>query len=413
MNASSPSPQNSYLIRAGQIIDGTGAAPLRQGAILVQNGIIRFVGPQARAPKRPAVPVIDAPKLTLIPGLIDGHNSILSRGIYPSIKVLRHYLQHGITTAVTFHGNPNGGELLGGPLRDAIDQGILRGCARLFVGYVVNCTNGHNDGRRADGPWEVRRAVREMVKARADFIKTASTGGFWGNHEGVRTPNYTREELVALVEEAHSWGMVVGVHAHAEPGISLAVEAGADIIYHGCLIEPPVLAKMAERSTWYMPTLRVTSARNIVAWPHRPWIQAKLEATAKPHRAGVREAIRVGVPLAGGCDGPGSPVGWRSGEGPVFELGELVDCGLTPIEAIKTCTLQTARAYKIDQRVGSLEVGKEADIVGVHGNPAKGLVAMRDQRKIGIVLQRGRVEYADIAHQKYYSITDPVEKLGL
>lgn len=393
------------------MIDGTGAEPVEQCAVLIRDGLIVYAGARDKIPETKDTHVIEAPDLTLMPGFIDGHNSILSRGIHGAIKALRHYVQHGITTAITFQGNP-ANELLGAPLRDAIEQGMLRGCCRLVVGYAVNCTNGHNNGRIADGPWEVRKAVREMVQAGADFIKTASTGGFWGRGEGVHTPNYTKEELCALVDEAHSWGLVVGVHAHAQPGINMAIEAGADIIYHAVLLDQKGIEQMVARKTWFVPTLRVTCTRNITAWPHRPWIQAKLEATAIPHREGVRAALAAGVNIAAGCDGPGSPFGWRSGEGPIHELGELAACGMSNLEVIKAATLGTATAYRINDRVGSLEPGKEADIVAVYGNPEDDLKEIRDQRNIGLVLQKGRVEYADARHREHYDICDPVEPLG-
>ena len=119
--------------------------------------------------------------------------------------------------------------------------------ADLVVGCIVNATNGHVKGRMADGPWEVRKAVREMVEAGCDFIKTAASGGFWDMHEDCSMINYTPEELNALVDEAHAWGKPVAVHAHTQPGLNYSIEAGADMIHHGCFIDEEALQGSAKK----------------------------------------------------------------------------------------------------------------------------------------------------------------------
>ncbi|HWL50949.1 MAG TPA: amidohydrolase family protein [Chthoniobacteraceae bacterium] len=400
-------PCASYLIHADRVIDGTGSAPIEEASIWVREGRIAYVGPRAEVPQTGEIRVIDGRGLSVMPGLIDGHNGFVGYvGMLGSVEVLRHYLQFGITTAISFHGNPEGNQPWGVPLRDAIDQGKLRGCARVVVGYVVNCTNAHNHGRTADGPWEVRRAVREMAQAGADFVKTAASGGFWGKHEGLRLPNYTREEFDALVDEAHAWGMRVGVHAHSQPGLDRAIEAGADLIYHGCLMDRAALEKMAGRGTWFLPTLRITSERNLDAWPGMPWQRERMGPAARPHREGFRLARELGVPLAMGSDGPGSSHVWKYGESSTFEVAEMVRCGMEPLEAIRTATLNTATAYGIGDRVGSIEPGKEADLLCVEGNPLDDMERMQDQKHVAIVLQQGRVEYAAGAYQCLYEPKD-------
>jgi len=402
-SASQTGPFPRYLIRARRLIPGTGAAAIESAALLVQDGRIRFAGPAAQAPADPHAIEVDASALTVMPGLIDGHSGLVNWGALPAVSLLRAYLQHGVTTAVAFDGHRPGANAEGIPLRDAIEQGKLRGCARLVVGKVVKCTHGHNEGRIADGPWEIRRAVREMVQAGADFIKTAATGGFWCKNGGIHRPNYTQEELSALVDEAHSWGLRVGVNAHTQPGLGRAIEAGADIIYHGCLIDPSAIERMAARSTWFIPALRVTSTRNVATWPEGSEIRARLEAAAGPQRTGLRAAVRAGVPIAMGSAGPGAVNGWLPGAAPVFELGEMVESGLTSPVAIRAATLGTAGAYRIDHRVGSLEAGKEADILCLRGDPLDDPTVLRDQRRVALVFQKGRVEYAHPEYRDYFS----------
>jgi imidazolonepropionase-like amidohydrolase len=340
-----------------------------------------------------------------MPGLIDGHNG-LAGGI-SCIKQLRCYVQFGITTAMSFHGNRQGNPTT--PTRDAIENGMLRGCAQLVVGHAVNCTHGHNKGRIADGPWEVRKAVREMLEQGADFIKTAASGGFWYPNESMNSPNYTQEELNALVDETHAWGKIVGVHVHTQPGLDRAIEAGVDIIYHGAQIDSAAVEKMVKKGIWYIPTLKVTHPRNIAAWVDRPWMREEMEACTEVHRDGVKLAIQMGGKVAMGSDGPGTRYTWLYGENSVFEVAELVHCGMTPLQAICASTLGTAQAYRIDNKVGSLEPGKQADLLCVQGNPLDNIEQLQDQSKVALVFLKGKVEYAGHDYRDYYSIRDEDE----
>jgi len=397
----------AYLIHVGTLIDGTGAAPIKDVAILVRDGVIEYAGSRQHVPPADDATVIDAAQLTAMPGLIDGHNGLVGyRGMLGSVEVLRHYLQYGVTTAISFHGNPEYNKPWGVSLREAIDAGQLRGCARLVVGNVVNCTNAHNHGRTADGPWEVRRAVREMAEAGADFIKTAASGGFWGKHEGLHLPNYTQEELDALVDEAHSWNMLVGAHAHAQPGLQHAVNAGVDLIYHGCLMDRPALEQMAKQGTYFLPTLRITCERNLNAWPDMPWQRERMGPAATPHREGFRMALELGVPIAMGSDGPGSSHEWKFGESSTFEVAEMARCGMTNLQAISAATLGTAKAYRIDDHVGTLQKGKEADIVLRKINPLDDMDSLQNPQNTALVLQRGKVEFAVGEWQKYFCTLD-------
>ncbi|WP_135557370.1 amidohydrolase family protein [Paenibacillus cymbidii] len=159
-----------WVIHAGRLIEGTGNAPLEPASVWVRDGRIVYAGRRDQLPVVPeTATVVDAPELTVLPGLVDGHNGV--SGDLRQVKVLRCYLQYGVTTVVSYSGNQQG-ELPAAPLRDAIEGGLLRGCAQLHVGYMVNCTNGHNRGRTADGPWEWAatgraRAIRGSTAKRA------------------------------------------------------------------------------------------------------------------------------------------------------------------------------------------------------------------------------------------------------
>jgi imidazolonepropionase-like amidohydrolase len=180
-----------------RIIDGTGAAPIEDATLIIEGERIAAVGPSDDVAAPNDAQIIDASGTTVLPGLIDAHMHV-GWGFGP-IRRLQECLRRGTTTVADVTGGPGAVKL-----REAIEQDVVRGCPRYHVGCVVGCTFGHlhrEDDRvagvDADGPWEVRRGVRQMVQAGADFIKTASSGGFQWATERVDQRNYTLQELVA------------------------------------------------------------------------------------------------------------------------------------------------------------------------------------------------------------------------
>jgi imidazolonepropionase-like amidohydrolase len=256
---------------------------------------------------------------------------------------------------------------------------------------VVTGTNGHVTGRTADGPWEVRKAVREMVEQKADFIKTAATGGFASPDEETWWVDYTYEELEALVDEAHSVGRLVVVHAHSQPGLTNAIRAGCDQIHHGALIDEEALQGIKEKGLCFVPTLRVTSQRNIEVKEAagRPWESRKMRETGAVHRAGVRRAHELGITMGLGTDLP-STAPWDAGDSAI-EITELVACGLTPLEALGVATKGSARCMRLDDRLGALEAGKIADVVVVDGDPSEDAGVLLDVENVRQVMKDGRL----------------------
>ena len=312
----------------------------------------------------------------------------------------------GITTCASVSANLTGIEA-----KNAIENGKVRGCASLIAGCVVSPTFGHVQFRPADGPWDVRKAVREMVMAGADFIKTAASGGFWAANENCSVRNYTLEELTALADEAHAWDRPCVVHAHTQPGINNSIAAGIDQIHHGCFIDEEGVRGIREKDLWYMPTLRVTADRNINTWTDRPWQMEEMKKSQKIHRDGVKLAHEIGVKIAFGTDYPGSVRGWqnypnRIGDSSLFELHEMQLCGLSPLECLVSATRVTAEAYWQYDKVGSIDVGKKADMVLAFIDPLEDVWNLFDYKSIAIVVKAGRVEYAAGDYTKYYNISD-------
>ena len=377
----------------GRLIDGTGSDPIEPGVVLVDAEEIVGAG-QADAIEIPAeAERIDAAGKTVMPGLIDAHMHVGFH--FAALKRLRDSLNRGVTTVAAVTGGP--GAVL---LRKAIEQGQVDRCSRYWVGAVVGATGGHlhrTDGNvagvTADGPWEVRRGVREMITAGVDFINASASGGFQWEHERVSWEDYTLDELTALAEEAHSKGKRVGVHAHSQPGLNHAIQAGCDIIYHGALIDDEALEGIKARNLWYMPTLYITSRESI----DRPSLPAhtreRMEHAHPIHREGVRKAHQMGIRISVGTDGgPGSVM---------VELEELVACGLSPMEALVAATRNTAEAYGLQETLGTLEPGKKADLLIVRGDPLADIHLLCDQENLMLIMKDGLVQMTDESFRAY------------
>jgi imidazolonepropionase-like amidohydrolase len=227
--------------------------------------------------------------------------------------------------------------------------------ARMLVAGMLNSTGGHVRGYAADGPWEVRRGVRHLVAAGADAIKTAVTGGFMWKHEKLEWLDYTEEELAAMVSEAHAKGKSVQVHAHAQPGLNVAVRAGCDVILHGALADEEAIDGITRNGLFFMPTLCITSEQSYSRPNLAVHMVERMKHAHPIHRQAVLRALEQGTKVCVGTDGgPGDAV---------RELVELCRCGAAPLEALRMGTQETAKALRVDERIGTLEEGKLADFV--------------------------------------------------
>lgn len=377
----------------GQLIDGTGAEPIEHGAILIEGQRIAAVGAAGEVDIPDEAEVIDANGKTVMPGVIDGHQHC-GFGL-ASVARLRANLSRGATTVVGAASGPDGVKL-----RNAIEAGQVGAASRYRVGAVVGATGGHLhredehiSGVDCDGPWEIRKGVRQMSMLGVDFIKTAASGGFQWANESTATEDYTVEELRALCEEAHARHKQVIVHAHTRPGIDHAIECGCDQIHHCALIDEEGVYMLRDSGRWFVPTLHVTSE-----WMYgRDWIPAYMRermAAAEPvHRKGVRLAHEIGVPIAVGTDGsPGDAM---------HEMMELVGCGMTPMEAIVAGTHNAAKANGVLEDYGTLEVGKRADLLVINGDPLQDIALLYPAENIQLVMKDGVTCVTDDEFNKY------------
>jgi len=372
------------------IISGTGSEPLRNGTILIQDGKIGEVGKADQIKLGPDVERIDATGKFTMPGIIDSHVHVTPNQDVPndirinlrvgfnSISLLRQSLGAGVTTVVSIGGGPPSVELT-----NAINEGYVDRCANQITAGVVNASGGHVRGRHADGPWEIRKAVRELASAGCTMIKTAATAGFQWEHERVHWPDYTEEELTALVDEARMRDMPVAAHAHGHEGLKYAVNARVHMIHHGALIDDEGLEAINKADLYFVPTLFTTSIGR-VAKVEQPWTKERMEAAYPIHREGVSKAHKMGTKIALGTDGGAGDA--------MIELSEFVDCGLSPMDAIVAGTRNTADALSILDSVGTIESGKDADLLIIGKNPLDDINVLQDQENIDLVMTRGKVQ---------------------
>ena len=372
------------------IIDGTGSDPLRNGTILIEDGKIVEVGNADQIKLGPDVERIDAIGKFTMPGIIDSHVHVTPNQDVPddirinlrvgfnAISLLRQSLGAGVTTVVSIGGGPPSVELT-----NAINEGYVDRCANQITAGVVNASGGHVRGRHADGPWEIRKAVRELASAGCTMIKTAATAGFQWEHERVHWPDYTEEELTALVDEARMRDMPVAAHAHGHEGLKYAVNARVHMIHHGALIDDEGLEAINKADLYFVPTLFTTSIGR-VAKVEQPWTKERMEAAYPIHREGVSKAHKMGTKIALGTDGGAGDA--------MIELSEFVDCGLSPMDAIVAGTRNTADALSILDRVGTVENGKDADLLIIGRNPLDDINVLQNQENIELVMTRGKVQ---------------------
>ena len=401
------------VLTGATLIDGTGAIPVSDAALVIDGERIIAAGPRTGLTWPPDADVVDVSGRTVIPGLIDAHDHMASHGYalatrwgldepastahLRTARVLAETLAMGYTTVRDAGGLDAG-------FKVAIEHGLIAG-PRLVLGIqIISPTGGIGDrvspsGHECcaaydpllprsvgNGPDEVRDVVRTIVRAGADVIKTATTGGASSRAgHGPRDAAFSLEEMQALVAESHALGRRVMCHALGGPGLRTALAAGVDSIEHGCYLdeEPELMAKMAAQGTFFVPTLTVYVYHRESVAPH---VRARAIDLHPHHLASIRRALELGVPIAAGTDagGHGHPKN-------ALELRYLVEAGLTPMQALRAATQWAARCLDLERELGTLEKGRLADVVVVNGNPLDDVRVLLDPGRIDLVLKGGAV----------------------
>ena len=406
--------QQTTVLRAARMIDGTGAPTVSNAAIVVTDDHIVAVGPAATVAVPAGARVLDLGDVTLLPGFIDAHTHIIGRTLGDPLKdvaVVKDYASYGAIlgvanarntllagfTTIRVVGTRNFDDMA---LRQAITDGRVPGPRMENAGNLIGITGGHCDenGFRpgliqygpadgiADGPEQIRAAVRYQVKSGADVIKMCATGGVLSEGDVVGATQYTYEEMKALVDEATKLGRKVAAHAHGLEGIKLAVRAGVSSIEHGSFMDEEAAKMMAQRGTFLVPTIMAGEAveRFAKTGVLKGLRAEKALAAAAALRKGVRIAVANHVQIALGTDAGVIPHGTNA-----REFGLMVEwAGMTPMAALTAGTMNGAKLLGWDAKVGSLAPGKLADIVAVPGDP---LADIHATERVSFVMKGGVV----------------------
>ena len=400
-------------VRCGKLLDVKSGSLREDVIITVEDGKITAIGQPAPAGVTP----IDLRAGTCMPGLMDMHDHLtgdptdsgyqglgvsVPRSTVKGVKNARKTLLVGFTTV----RNVGADGYSDVALRDGIEAGEVEG-PRLFVsGPALGITGGHCDETLlapefhfkasgvADGPWAARARVRENVKYGVDLIKICASGGVLSKGDSPGAPQYTLEEMTAIVEEAHKLGRKVAAHAHGTVSIKDAIRAGVDSIEHASLIDDEGIRMAKEKGTFLV--FDIYNDDYILAEGAKVGMLAesieKERAIGKLQRQNFRHAYLGGARMAFGTDGAVYPHGdnWRQ-----FPI--MVEYGMKPIEAIRSATVDAAELVGLAGKAGSIERGYWADLIAIEGNPLTNIRAMENVR---FVMKEGRVYRNDWAAGK-------------
>ncbi len=402
------------LIHAGRVIDGLTDNVAEGRTIVVDAGLIAAIEPGFRAP---AVGdrVIDLRSGTVLPGLMDMHVHITSENsrtteldrfkenaadiALDGVVYAQRTLLAGFTT-VRDLGSAFNTDIA---LRNAINAGKVPGPRIFAAGKAIASTGGHGDPTNgmadylrqggsgptegvADGVADAVQAVRQRYKDGADVIKITATGGVLSIAKNGMNPQFSEEEIRAIVETARDYGFTVAAHAHGTEGIKRAIRGGVASIEHGTFLDDEAMRLMKERGVYYVPT--ISAGQYVYERAREPGflpelVRPKALAVGPQIQKTFAKAWKAGVPIIFGTDTGVSAHGQNARE---FAL--MVDAGMPAMAAIRSATSVPAKFLGIDARVGSIAVGKQADLIAVPGDPLADISAMQ---RVNFVMKEGSV----------------------
>jgi len=406
------------VLKAARLFDGKSNALVQSAVVIVQGDKIVDAGNNLPVPS--GAQVVDLGDATLCPGFMDAHTHLTAdfSGNYNEHRLQELDLnvsEHAIRATAFARATVEAGfttvrdlgsrfvasrEFVDVALRNSINKGVIVGPRMLVATKGIGSTGGHFDptsgfrdflfGREPDytdgianGPDEIRKAVRFEVKNGADVIKAAVSGGVLSLADEVDTPQLTPAEMAALVDESHRLRRKVAVHCHGDQAAREAIEAGVDSIEHGSFMKPETLTLMKKKGTFLTPTLMASDWIMSKIDNYPPALQQKAKAATAARSEMFRNAVKMGIKISFGTDAAVCPHGQNAKE---FKL--MVDLGMTPIDALKSATANDADLLGIAQKVGTLEKGKLADIIAMPGDPTSDITKTEH---VSFVMKEGKI----------------------
>lgn len=392
-------------ITGATLVDLGGGAPIPNSVVVMQDGRFSAVGQGATTRVPDGAEIIDGTGLWLVPGLMNMHvhfglklPGVAGAALVDETRAelalrmaanARASLRAGVTT-VRLPGDEGHVDLA---LMRSIDRGEAEGPRMVSAGEMVQVTGGHGSGVDEvanDGPYEFREAVRREIRAGARWIKLAISGGIATPGGDIAASFMTRDEIEAVTELAHRHGVKVTAHSGSPQATREAVAAGIDAIEHGYFLTRTEFELMRDNGVWYVPTIVVSQPATMPFFQRigsPEWYLDRVRAVGERHWAALQAAIDVGVDIALGTDQ--FPHEENDGTtATVREAEYYVEAGMSDLEALRAATIEPARMLGTGDELGSIEVGKLADLIAVAGDPSADISALRDIR---LVVKGGRV----------------------
>jgi imidazolonepropionase-like amidohydrolase len=402
------------LIDNFRLIDGSGTpVPEEPYAMLIEGERIVAVAPRRELTPPPGVQQIDASGMTMLPGLIDCHDHLANLGggmvaraaipptlaVFKAAESFRQTLLAGITSVRDASGVDLG-------MKMAVEQGLIPG-PRLKISVNIICQfGGHNDHTEpagvdstypklqtipdgvCDGVDACRHKVREMVRAGADWIKIATTGGVGTPTGGPLLRQFSPEEVQAIVDTAHAAGKPVMSHAYGGDGVKICLDAGVDSIEHGAALDDALIEQMVRQNTWLVPTFtvlrKIAALGDLDPCPVPAYMPRKARILMAAQAESFPKVLAAGIRIAMGTDLGSFGRGENAGE-----LAYMVAAGMTPMQAIVASTRRGAECMGLGDSVGVLRPGMLADLLLVDGDPLQDVAVLQDPAQLRLVMQGG------------------------
>lgn len=398
----------------GNVIPLNGKGAIRDAVVVIRDHRITAIGMAADTAIPDGAQVIQAKGKWFIPGLMNMHVHLglklpgkmsyeLADETVPELtlrmmKNAEKSLYSGVTT-IRLTGDPKGADFA---VKKAINSGEFPGPRIFPAGEVIAITAGHGSreaSRTYDGADEVLKATRQRIAEGATWIKILISGGIATQGGGIADSLMTPAEIQAVVDGAHRFGIKVTAHSGSPTATMVAIRAGIDCIEHGYFLTPEVLQTMKDKGVWLVPTIVVSQPGTFPFFKRigsPPWYLKRLKTVGKKHWAMLQNAIKIGVNIAVGTD----QLPYEPNDGTTATIRETeyyAEAGMTPVQALQAATIRPATLLGISDKVGMLEVGKLADIVGLNADPTRDISALRT---VSFVMKEGKIYRDDWRSEK-------------